>query len=345
MRKRSFTAMTFALAACFAGLTVHAAEKVSVGEVGNASDAPVYIALEKGYFAQEGLDVSLVSFDSAAKMIAPLGTGELDVGGGASSAGLFNAASRQIDIRIVADRSRMAPGYRFMTLMIRKDLVDSGKFKSYADLKGLKIALASPSISPSTILDAAVRKGGLTFNDVEKVYLGYPQQVAAMTNKGIDGSIMIEPFASNLIAANVGSVFATTEEFFPNAQIALLYFGNKFATQRPELGRKFMKAYIHAARDYNDVIVNGKIGAGAKADEVVSIMAKHLGMKDEQIRGSYVNAVNPDGAPNIEAMRRDLDFFRAVGDVTDSNITVDKLLDLSFVDAVVKELGPYKPAK
>ena len=316
--------------------SARAAEKVNVGEVGNASDAPVYIAFQKGYFAAEGLEIDLKNFDSAAKMIAPLGTGELDVGGGASSAGLFNAASRQIDIRIVADRSRMAPGYRFMTLMIRKDLIDSGKFKSYADLKGLKIALASPSISPSTILDAAVRKGGLTFNDVEKVYLGYPQQVAAMTNKGIDGSIMIEPFGSNLVASNTGTVFATTEEFFPNAQIALLYFGNKFATQRPELGRKFMKAYIRAARDYNDVIVDGKISA---------IMAKHLGMKEEQIRASYVNAVNPDGRPNVEAMRRDLDFFRAVGDVTDPNISVDKLLDLSFVEAVVKELGPYTPAK
>ena len=34
-----------------------------------------------------------------------------------------------------------------------------------------------------------------------------------------------------------------------------------------------------------------------------------------------------------------------VGDVTDPNISVDKLLDLSFVEAVVKELGPYTPAK
>ena len=151
----------------------HASDVVKVGLVGNISDAPIYIGQERGYFEQEGLTLQTSTFDSAARQIAPLATGELDVGGGAISAGLFNAAGRKIDLRIVADRSRMAPGYSYVTLMIRKDLVDSGQFKSLADLKGKKIALAAPAISPSTILNAAAEKGGsIDQGGVRRPWLG-----------------------------------------------------------------------------------------------------------------------------------------------------------------------------
>src|SRR3954471_15660316 len=112
---------------CLAGIgsvssPVTASDLVKVGLVGNISDAPIYIGLARGYFDQEGLQLQTSTFDSAARQIAPLATGELDVGGGAISAGLFNAAARKIELRIVADRSRMAPGYSYVTLMIRKDL-------------------------------------------------------------------------------------------------------------------------------------------------------------------------------------------------------------------------------
>ena len=85
----------------------------------------------------------MTGFASAAKMIVPLGTGELDVGGGTVSAGLYNAVERGIRIRIVADKGSVRDGYEFSTLLVRKDLVDSGQFKTLADLKGMTIATAS----------------------------------------------------------------------------------------------------------------------------------------------------------------------------------------------------------
>ncbi len=319
-------------------------EKVRVGIVGNASDAPIFIADSKGYFKQEGIQVEMTTFDSAAKQIAPLATGDLDVGGGATSAGLFNAASRKIDLKIVADRSRMAPGYSFMTLMIRKDLIDSGKFKSFADLKGLKIALAAPGISTGTVLNAAAKKGGLTFADVEKIYLGYPQQVGAFHGKSVDGSIMIEPFATAIANAGEGVRFATTEEFAPSTQIAMVYYGEKFASGRTDIGKRFMKAYVRATRDYNDAIENGKFSATPLGQEMVKILSAGLGMKEQDVRDSYLQAVDPDARPNLEAVKADIAFFRETGSLT-GDVALDQLFDLSFVDAAVKDLGPYKPKK
>ena len=68
------------------------AETVRVGIVGASSDAPFFIADAKGYFSAEGLSLELTSFDSGAKMVAPLGTGDLDAGGGAVSVGRLEKA-------------------------------------------------------------------------------------------------------------------------------------------------------------------------------------------------------------------------------------------------------------
>ena len=226
--------------------------------------------------------------------------------------------------------------------MIRKALVDSGRFKSYADLKGLKIGIVAPGGSPTSTLNEAAKKGGIAYADIEKVYLAFPQQVAAFGNGAIDGSIMIEPFATALVDAKVAVRFSSTEEFYPSDQIGLVFYSEKFLSEHRDAGLRFMRAYVRALRDYNDAVENGRF-TGSKGDEIVGILAKYLGVKEDQIRATYTQAVDPDGRPNVVSLRKDLDFFKAEGDVTAREVTVDQILDTSFVDAAVSALGPYKP--
>src|ERR1700680_2809304 len=94
-------------------------DNLTIGTIGASSDAPFFVADKKGYFADEGLTVKFVRFDSAAKMIPSLGSGEVDVGSGATSAGLYNAVKRGIGIKIVADKARNAKGYGFQAIMGR----------------------------------------------------------------------------------------------------------------------------------------------------------------------------------------------------------------------------------
>jgi NitT/TauT family transport system substrate-binding protein len=111
-------------------------------------------------------------------MIAPLGTGELDVGGGTASAGLYDAGARGIN----KNRGRPgvhAAGLRYSSLMVRKDLIDSGRFKSFSDLKGLKVAIGAPGTGTASALNEALKKGGLIYRDVEVVYLGFPEHLPA----------------------------------------------------------------------------------------------------------------------------------------------------------------------
>ncbi len=151
----------FALAAAV-GLVGRAhAQELTIGTIGASSDAPLFIADAKGYFAEQGLKVKFMRFDSAAKMIPSLGSGEVDVGSGATSAGLYNAVKRGIDIKIVSDKARNAPGYGFEAIMVRTDLMESGKVKSLKDFKGLKVAMSANGNSENAIMNYALVQNGL----------------------------------------------------------------------------------------------------------------------------------------------------------------------------------------
>ena len=141
VRRRAATILALVLALLPLGnAPARAAETVKLGDLPAISNAGIYIAMDKGYFQEHGVTVDSERFASAGKMTAPLATGQIDVSVGSPSAGLFNAIAGGMDFKIVADKGQVRPGYNFTPLIVRKDLVDSGKVKTLKDLKGLKIA-------------------------------------------------------------------------------------------------------------------------------------------------------------------------------------------------------------
>jgi NitT/TauT family transport system substrate-binding protein len=330
-------ALAGVLAANFA-IATQAADKVAVGTGGSASDAPFYIAYDKGFFKDEGLDVDLIVLDSGAKVIAPLGTGELDVGSGALSVGFWNALVRGIKFRIVADRGHAQPGYLYQTVFMRKDLVDSGRFKSLKDLKGMRMGFAAQGVTSLSLLNEAAKYAGIKFEDITPVYLSFPQQIAALQNRALDGTLLIEPQATVAVNAGYGVRFMDTNEFYPYQQISVIFFSDRFATERKGVAEKFMRAWLRGVRSYNDAIKDGKI---AGADEVVAIMAKSFNMNPALIREMYSQAVDVTGAVNATGVQKDLDFFLQQGWVT-GQIKASDVIDMSFALKASAELGPYQ---
>src|SRR2546422_282572 len=88
-----------------------------------------------------GLDVEDTRFDSPAGMLVPLAANQLDVVSGALAAGLYNAFARDIDVRVVADRVTLAPGYGYQALVVRQDLWESGAVRTLADLPGFQVGI------------------------------------------------------------------------------------------------------------------------------------------------------------------------------------------------------------
>jgi NitT/TauT family transport system substrate-binding protein len=341
-RRRLVGGMLTAPAVLAAWRPASAAEPVSIGMVNTISDAGFFVAAGKGYFEQEGLEVKFLSFRAGAAMISPLASGDLDVGAGAVSAGLFNANERQIPIKIVADKARNAPGYGFQSLLLRRALMESGRFKSFADLRGLRVAIPSiGSAGEQSILNEALKRGGLTYADCEKVFLGINDQVAAFKNGAIDVSVISEPLISITVKEGLTSRFATVDTFYPNQQAAVVFYGAQFAAKRPDAAKRLMKAYLRGVRGYNDALQDGRI-AGPQADEIVDYIARYSVTKDRDlIRGVIPSAVDPDGAVNVQGLTKDLDFIKSLGLVA-ASASVEQIIDPSFAEAAVAELGRYR---
>jgi NitT/TauT family transport system substrate-binding protein len=322
------------------GIAADLAE-VRVGTNAVISDAPFFIANKKGYFKEQGIKVTFVSFDAGPKMIAPLGIGQLDVAAGAISAGLFNAAARGINIRLVADKASTPPNYDYMPILVRKSLVDSGKVKSYKDLKGLKVGEAGKGGSQGSKLNEALKSEGLTYKDVQLEYLGYPQQVAALMNGAIDASVTTEPSATQAVEKGAA---VRMPSLYPNQQVAGLFYGGDFIKKNPQVAKKFMVAYLKAVRFYNDALKDGKF-AGPNADEVIAILVQDSNIKDAALYKKMTpNGINPDGKLNEVSLKKDFQFYKEQG-YLEGVITVEQVVDNSFVNMALKELGPYQPKK
>jgi NitT/TauT family transport system substrate-binding protein len=310
---------------------------VKIGAVNLTTDIAFYIAEKRGYLRQEGLKADFAYFDSGAKMIVPLGTGALDAGGGAASAGLYNAVDRGIELRVVADKGMSVAGYDYKALVVRKDLVDSGAFKSLADLKGKKVAIVAQGAADESVLHQALLKGGLKDSDVERVYVPFSQQLVALQNKGIDAAIAGEPDITQMLRVNVASRFAGLSSFYAHEAAQVLYSG-KFSQDR-QTGARFLTAYLRAVRDYDRALKDGKL-AGPGSEEIIQMLGEMTGIKDLSIfRDAVPPYLDPNGALNMTTVQTDLDYFKELG-LVKKEMTLARVIDPSFAEAAAAALGP-----
>jgi NitT/TauT family transport system substrate-binding protein len=318
-----------------------AADTVRVGIARTISDAGYYVAEALGFFRQEGIELNLTPFNSAAQMIAPLGTGELDVGGGTVSAGFYNAVGRGINMKIVADQASMKPGYGYSSLMVRKDVMEQGRYKTFADLKGMKVAIGAPGTGTASALNEVLKKGGLKYVDVEVVYLGFPEHLPAYRNKAIDASITNEPTMTRALDEGVAVRVAGNDVTYPDQQTAVVFYSDNFIRNRRDAAERFMRAYVRGIRVYTDALKDGRL-AGAKAAEVIAILQKYTPITDEaMLRRIVPSAVNPNAQVNLASLKKDFAFFQELGLIEKRNVDVDGVVDNSFVQAAVTQLGPY----
>ncbi len=335
------------LAALVVGLVIApaiaAAEPVAVkvGITNVVADVGFFVADKRGYFAEENLKVELVPFDAAAKMIAPLASGDLDVGGGGISAGLFNAVARGVGMRIVADKSSAYFGVGTGALMVRKDLVESGRYKSPVDLKGAKLAVPAAGTGTSTSLQRYFSKFGLSLHDMDLVYLSFPQMAVALQNKAIDAAFLTEPNETAVTRRGDAVKIAGDDEMFPNHEIAVTLFSEKFIHERRDIAVRFVRAMLRGVRDYVATVEDGKLSGPGSAD-MIAILVQYSMIKDPAVyRGITVHGCDPDGKLNLESLQTDFDYFKSEG-LIEGKVSVADVVDASIAAEAVRDLGPYK---
>lgn len=313
------------------------AETVKVGIVHHVSDAGIFIALEKGYFKEQAIEIDLPRFRSAGDMMAPLGTGELHVVGGGINPGLYNAIARGIQMIAVADKGSLPPGRGYLAIVVRKDLWDDKKVTSVKDLKGRPVATNAAN-SP-TIFQWAKALGavGLTLADVDLKTIDWPLMIPALQNKAIDAAIISEPLSSMAEDRNVGLKMLTTDKVTPNMGIAVIIYSKDFSAKKPELAKRWMTAYLKAVRFYNDALREG----GSKREEVVETLIKNTTVKERKMYDRMIWAgLNPNGFLNKESIMDYQRFLQERGEIP-KPVPISQVVDDSFVEAALRVLGKY----
>jgi NitT/TauT family transport system substrate-binding protein len=323
-RSRSLLACVLAIALASTA-PAGAADTVKLGDLPSLSNAGIYIALEKGFFQARGVTVEMERFVSAGKMMAPLATGHLDVSVGSPSAGLFNLIAGGMDFKVVADKGQVRPGYNFTALLVRKDLLDSGKVKSVRDLKGMKIASGSKGTPLDFFLARIMEHAGLDYDAVVVVHMSHAEGVKALASKAVDAVVAPEPWGVQAEQQKIGVRYFLTEQVpaIATFQVGVMMYSGKFIKERPGVGRAFLQAYRQGVKVYND--------RGVKDAEVAAILAKHLRLPAETLQAAHPVYLEPSGKPRVQDLIALQDWFHGMGWAKEK-LPASQVVDLSFLE-------------
>lgn len=303
--------------------------KVNMGTQPFISYAPIFIALEKGMFGEQQLEVKVESFVSAQKMMAPVAAGQLDVVGGALSAGFYNSVAKGLKMKIVADKGRWSEGHGITQIMVRKDLYDSGEITKIADLKGRKLINTAPLNGAGYLLVLALEHAGIPYDHSKVAYLGMPQIFQGMQTKAVEAGICVEPWCSRAVRENVAKVLVRGDELPKGRdfQIAYIIYTDKFISENREAAQRFMNAYMKAVRFYHST--------GEQSDTVAAIISKHTKVPAELVKAAAPTGIASDGKPNMKSVAQFQDWLYENGFVK-QKLNIDDLWDGSFVAKAVK---------
>ena len=307
-------------------------QTVTVRLVRAISQAPFYVAVSKGYFAQEGITVDAADIRSALDTIAPLATGQLDVSMGAATAGFFNAANKGFDLRVVAAMGIQGPVMSTQPL-VRKALWDDGTIRSAKDFRGRKVAINAPGDITEYFLTLMAEKHGFSVKDVNVTSLAFAEQLAAFRNGAIDAGFLPEPLSSTAQLAGAVMLDMPDAGIGEGTITTFVFAGTKFLRERPKVALAFMRAMIRGARDAQ--------GPYLKDPAIAASIAAHTGLKVEAIQRATPYAIDPDlDIARYEAgLRRQETIHRQNGRLNFAGpLQFDKVLDASLVHAAAASL-------
>ncbi len=200
-RAARLTGALIALALAVLPVVPAEAEPLRLGHQSWLAPGPFFIARDKGWFAEEGVEVELVTIEDVANRAAALATGKLDAMVAPVDATILHLTPKT-ELRIVfaVSESRGADG-----------LVATTDIETVADLIGKRVAMA-PGSSGQFYLNVLLHEAGLTQSDVTVVPLAPGGAGHAFETGEVDAAITWEPWLSRTREADRGHVLADTSQ-------------------------------------------------------------------------------------------------------------------------------------
>jgi NitT/TauT family transport system substrate-binding protein len=214
---------------------------------------PLYVAQERGYFAEEGLQVELVKFEAPNQLIDAVLTGQVPMSGPGAAAGITAVSQAKnpgsLWVYGLSGASSMDQGTRTEALLVGND----SDVQTVTDLRGRSLGVL-PGIQWRTIAQHFLAQHGLSVvaGDVTLVELAVPLQAQALATGQVDALLAIEPVPTVVTQKGMGRIVVESpmltdvaDPFYPGAGV----INASFAAEQPETVAKVQRAIRRAMAD------------------------------------------------------------------------------------------------
>jgi NitT/TauT family transport system substrate-binding protein len=308
-----------------------AAEKISVGIVSTSlASIPLVVADAKGYFRDEGLDATLVPFESAQPIVVAIASGDVDFG----SAGLTDAffvLANQGALKVIGGDTVEHPGFHGLGFIVSNQAYAAG-LTSLDGFAGHSVGITQLGSPLQYSLALMLDKHHIDLKDVRVIGLQSNGNVAsALTGGQIDASIMSSANLNAVLAKGGGKFLAWLDDEVRGTTVTGTVTSTKIANGRPETVKRFLAAFRKAAKTWDAGFVDaqGNRADQPSAPELIALMGKGLNQKPEVIVQG-LNYVEPEARVNLGDMQRMLDWYQAQG-MQKMHIDAKNIIDMRYV--------------
>jgi len=296
---------------------------------------PLTIAERRGYFKDEGLEVEIVNLAGGSKALEAMVGGSADIVSGAYEH-TINMQARGIDIKSVELQGR----YSGIILGMPKD--KAAKYKSPADLKGMKIGVTAPGSSSNMMVSNLLAKAGLKPDAVSIIGAGAGPGAVAMMRKGeLDAMSNLDPVIHQLEAnGDIVAVVDTRtakgmQEVYGGAYGAgSIYLPAAFAQKNPNTTQAVVNAMVRAQLWIQENKSN--------PDTIVAaVPPEYYGNDKANYKAALMKNLegySPDGRMSMEAAQNVYKVLKAFEpSVMKVDVDLTKTFDNRFVDNALKK--------
>ena len=330
-RRHALGMMGGAAAASLIGAPAQAAStKINVGALRFTSHSASFVAFERGYFKDAGLDVTFKFFQAAQPMAVAVASKDVDYAVTAISGGLISLADKGA-LKIIGGALSEEPGIDGQKILVSDAAFKAGMTapaKLDGKLWGLTQTGSSFHFMGSKI--AAKEKITLKYKPLQKV----GAIIGALKSGQIDAWSIVPHIAKALAKSGKIHIIGNVADYLPNYQVTTVFTSAENAANERAKTKAFLTAFSRGAADFNAALVDKTAGAEA-AEDMIKLIHKYVyaSRPYEKARGSILNGamrINADAALNASSVQEQLDWFQAEKLVKDS-ITLETLVDKSYV--------------
>ena len=332
-----FTLIAFGLHAGSAAAQSAAPDRVRLSlNPGSYAYLPIFLAVEKGYFAEQHLDVQVTKYTGSSLTQLPmLARGDLDISPVVVGPGFFNQFTQGFDLRLLASIDQSEKGWHDTgCLLVRQDLWDSGAIRKIADLKGKIVDGGLDGTPQNYLLKQAILKAGLKFTDMtySDKLKAVPDQFAALRNKAVDVTNGAEPVCTQMQAQGLAKKWLTFQDVVPGLQASFITSSSSFLKTHRDAVKRFLIALLKAEKDI-------KAANGHWTPQLLVTVAKWSEIPEATVATipgpSYSGQFGAIDATSIRAQQA---FWMSEGTVSQAVIVAD-IVDTSLLREVWRAAG------